>query len=177
MTKLNGGRFFKFLFLVVVAVFFIINAADRQGYHFFDNVDLVIHEAGHVFFAFFGEFVAVAGGTIMQLLVPLVFAGYFFLRNDRYAAGIVLMWLGQSFVNVARYAADAARMELPLLGGGTHDWNYMLIRTNLLDKAQAVSEVIYYGGVMFIIVGIILGTLSFAKGNIKPSGSIDLTNV
>ena len=32
---------------------------------------LVFHEAGHVIFSVFGRFMAVAGGTLLQLLVPL----------------------------------------------------------------------------------------------------------
>jgi hypothetical protein len=136
---------------------------------FWYNVDLAIHEAGHVFFAFCGEFVAVAGGTIMQLSVPLIFAGYFFLKNDRYSAGVVLLWLGQNSINVARYAGDAQKMELELLGGGGHDWNYLLSATGLILKAGLVSDVFYYAGVAIITGGVIIGILSFSKYGAKSN--------
>lgn len=158
----------KGVFLAAAAVYFFCNASDRYGYHFLDNVDLAIHEAGHVFFAFCGEFVAVAGGTIMQLSVPLIFAGYFFLKNDRYSAGVVLLWLGQNSINVARYAGDAQKMDLELLGGG-HDWNYLLSATGLILKAGLVSDVFYYAGVAIITGGVIIGILSFSKYGAKSN--------
>ena len=41
----------------------------KQGkYTWIDNADLVIHEAGHIFFMFFGKFIHFAGGTLMQII-------------------------------------------------------------------------------------------------------------
>jgi hypothetical protein len=158
-------NFPKLIFFAVAAAYFVVCAADRQGYHFFDNVDLAIHEAGHVLFSPFGEFLQVAGGSILQLLVPLVFAAYFFIRADRFSGSTVLLWLGQSFTDVARYAADAQKMDLPLLGQGMHDWNYLLSQTNMLDSAVQVGNVFYYAGIAIIYAGIIIGLLSFFRSN------------
>ncbi|MBL8513166.1 MAG: hypothetical protein JNJ55_04170, partial [Betaproteobacteria bacterium] len=36
---------------------------------------LVFHEAGHVLFLLFGEFMTIAGGTLMQLIMPAVLCG------------------------------------------------------------------------------------------------------
>jgi hypothetical protein len=157
--------------LFVVILYFFSRAADRLGYHFLDNVDLVIHEAGHVFFAFFGEFMAILGGTLLQLLVPLMFAAYFFVRGDRYSAAIVSFWLGQSFINAARYAGDAQKMELPLLGGGIHDWNYLLSATGMLPQTSLISDIFYYAGVAIITAGAIIGVLSFSRRNIQSNES------
>ena len=40
-------------------------------YHFLDGVNLAFHEAGHLFFAFFGQTLQFLGGTLGQLLFPL----------------------------------------------------------------------------------------------------------
>jgi hypothetical protein len=159
--KTTAAIFAKTAFFALAAVYFLARAADRNGYGFFDNVDLVFHEAGHVIFSLFGEIVGVAGGTIMQLLVPLALAVYFFAKKDRYSAGLVILWLGQSSVNAARYAADAVELKLPLLGDGMHDWTYMLSLTNSLGQAAAVSDIFYYSGIAIIMAGIIIGILSF----------------
>ena len=50
-----------------------------------DDVNLAIHETGHLILAPFGEWMTVAGGTLIQVLVPLSFAAYFARRGDRYA--------------------------------------------------------------------------------------------
>jgi hypothetical protein len=171
-NKKNISRFgFEVIFLIVTAGYFVYCATDRQGFHFFDNVDLVIHEAGHVFFYPFGEFLDIAGGSIFQLLVPLVFVFYFWFKKDFYSTGIVSFWLGQSFVNVARYAGDAIKMDLPLLGNGTHDWNYLLVQTGTLVQAQTISDAFYGAGIAIILAGIIMGILSFSSEKIQTNGS------
>lgn len=42
-----------------------------------DVVFVPIHEGGHLLFRFFGEFISVAGGTALQLGVPLALCIYF----------------------------------------------------------------------------------------------------
>ena len=51
-------------------------------------------KAGHVFFGPFGEFIGFLGGTLMQLIVPLTFLGYFLYKRDQYAASVLLWWVG-----------------------------------------------------------------------------------
>ena len=43
-----------------------------------------------------------------------------------------MIWFFENWLNIARYMADARTMELPLVGGGDHDWNTILGRWNLL---------------------------------------------
>jgi len=55
------------LFLIASTIYFIMNWGN---YTLIDNANLIIHEAGHFFFSFFGEFIHAAGGTLMQILFP-----------------------------------------------------------------------------------------------------------
>src|SRR4051812_7822038 len=61
-----------------------------------DNIDLAIHEAGHIVFIPFGEFMTVLGGSLFQILVPALFVGYFARQRDWFASSYLLFWLGQS---------------------------------------------------------------------------------
>jgi hypothetical protein len=72
-----------------------------------DNVDLPIHETGHLIFRPLGEFMMVAGGSFFRLPFPAVFRRVFPLAGKYYSAAIVLLWVGQSILNVWVYAADA----------------------------------------------------------------------
>ena len=54
--------------------------------------NLVFHEAGHVIFALFGRFMGVLGGSLLQVLVPLVAAAAFLRQQDR--IGIALHRVG-----------------------------------------------------------------------------------
>jgi len=105
----------------------------------------MIHEAGHVFFRVLGPEMGVAGGTLMQLLLPAVLAASF-LRNDyRPGVQIMLVWLGQSLENASVYAADARARVLPLLGGERveHDWHQMLGAAGLLPLDAGIGYALF----------------------------------
>ena len=144
---------FALLFILYVGW---IALTPMQG-SFLDNVDLPIHEFGHLLFRPFGEFMMVAGGSLFQVIFPAVFAGYFFWQKSFYSAAIVLFWVGQSILNVWVYAADAVVMKLVLTSGFTgsegsfHDWNYLLTATGLLSSTNIVAGIIRFAGTLVII--------------------------
>jgi hypothetical protein len=102
---------------------------------------ILFHEAGHVFFAPFGETLRVAGGTLGQLIIPLVCAIALHRRGDNFGAAIACAWLALSLIDASVYAYDAADPVLPLLGGGTgadsfHDFVFLFERTGQLAHAR-----------------------------------------
>jgi len=159
--RLPWVRTAKLLFALFLTVYGIFLATSPETYRFLDRVDLVFHEAGHRIFLAFGSTLTVLGGTLMQLLIPALLAGYFLLRHSFYSASVVLFWLGQSFFNVSVYARDARAMALPLLGGGGHDWNWLLSQAGLLAQDQAVANAFFGVGLAFLILSM-AGTLTFS---------------
>jgi hypothetical protein len=143
-TRLRDVHPARALFALVVAGYLTAYVRQADAFLLLDHVDLAIHEAGHVLLAPFGEFIAVAGGTILQLLVPVAFALYFACTGQRYAAFIVLFWIAQSLHNVAIYMGDARAQLLPLVGGEyvIHDWAYMLSRLGLLQEDRALADAV-----------------------------------
>jgi hypothetical protein len=132
-------------------------------YGLLDSLDLAIHEAGHPLFGIFGEFIGYAGGTLMQLLVPAVFLVYFWRRNDRHAATVMLWWIAQNFWNIARYVADAQAEELPLVGGGEHDWAYLLGRMGVLRHDRVIGDAVHFVGVILFLGSCLWGWI-YASG-------------
>ena len=128
----------RWAFLTVLALY-VVWLIFSYRYHFLDGVNLFIHEAGHVFFGFFGQTIHFLGGTLAQLIFPALFMGYFWLREQRFEAFVVLVWFAESLMYAANYIADARRMELPLVGGGIHDWNWLLSRWGVLDQAEGLG--------------------------------------
>lgn len=161
MTRVNP---FKAGFIVIVGIYGIVCAASPGTYRFLDRVDLVFHEAGHVFFGFLGEFIGILGGSLMQVLIPAIVVGYFFFHRQPYSAAVTLFWVGQSLFNVSVYARDARARALPLLGGEEtiHDWNYILAKVGLIRWDQAVGNVIYALGLLALAVSI-LGGFYFSR--------------
>src|SRR5690349_18680640 len=95
------------IFALLLCIYFVWIALTPMQGSFLDNIDLPIHEFGHLLFRPFGEFMMVAGGSLFQVIFPAVFVGYFFWQKKYYSSAIVLFWVGQSLLNVFVYAADA----------------------------------------------------------------------
>jgi hypothetical protein len=120
--------------------------------HLLDGANLLFHEAGHPFFGLlFGDNFTVYGGTLGQLVFPVVAAVSFWLRREAASFAVALVWFSENLWNIARYAADARAQALPLVGGGEHDWTEILSRWGLLEHDGGVASVIRFAGWLGVI--------------------------
>jgi hypothetical protein len=126
---------------------------------FLDGIDLAIHETGHLVFAPFGEVIQFAGGTLFQLIVPAVFVGYFARRGDGHAATVPLWWIAQNLWNISVYVRDARTQELPLVGGGEHDWAFLLGHFGVLAHDQGIGRSVHALGTFVWLVAVMSGLL------------------
>jgi hypothetical protein len=160
----------KTVFAALASIYFLSCAYDPLAGSFFDFVNLPIHETGHFLFSPFGEFISVAGGSLFQVIMPLLFFGYFLWNGKPYSAAIVLFWVGQSILNVYVYANDAVVMKLVLLTGLTgsegsfHDWNYLLTKTGLINQTKLVAGLIRLTGTAVILAAVV-GSFFYATKN------------
>lgn len=127
-----------------------------------DGANLIFHEAGHVFFSFFGDFLQYLGGSLFQVALPLGLTVYFWRSEQRASTSVTLFWTGENLTNVAIYIADAKWMALPLIGGD-HDWNYLLGRLGLLNQAEPLGRFVFFLGVVTILFGIIYLLLNIVR--------------
>jgi hypothetical protein len=142
---------------VVLAVYGWICLRAPERYRWLDSLDLAIHETGHLLFAFDGETLAVLGGTLMQLLVPAAFMVALWRQGDRHGATIPLWWLGQNCWNISVYIRDAREQALPLVGGGEHDWAFLLGEWGLLQRDQLIGGAVYLCGALVYLTAIVGG--------------------
>lgn len=134
----------------------------HPGFALIDNVNLPIHETGHLVFAPFGELITALGGTLFQLIVPAVFIGYFARRRDQFAASVALWWLAENCWNIAVYVADAQAQQLPLVGGGEHDWAFILAELDVLQQDAHIAAMVRFTGTVFFVAAILWGYASAA---------------
>lgn len=112
-----------------------------------DVVFVPIHEGGHLLFRFFGEFLSVAGGTFLQLFVPLSLATYFVLRRQTQGVAFCGFFVFEQCLPIAQYMADARAQELPLLTVGDgddviHDWNYLFSKMGVLAHDTQIAAAV-----------------------------------
>lgn len=133
------------------------------GASFIHRPLLIFHEAGHVVFRLFGEWVTVLGGTLGQLIMPAILGGALLIKNrDPFGASIGLWFLGVSLLDIAPYMYDALHPQLMLLSGrtgetGDHDWIYLFSSMGLLPKSHFIGGLIHKFGSMTVLVAIVWG--------------------
>jgi hypothetical protein len=128
---------------------------------FIHGPNLIFHEAGHVLFMPFGDFLSILGGSMFQILLPLGLTYVFYFREENpFAASVTLWWVGQNLTDVALYISDAGARSLPLIGGMSeeaHDWGNLLTMMNLLEYDHALGIFTHYIGMIVMLVGLVWG--------------------
>ena len=146
---------------LALAVFLALLAwsAFRNEYGYIpllSDIDLAIHEFGHMLFMpfgiqFLGNTMMILGGSLTQVAFPLIFFGYFMRKHDDaprdlFAAMVCLWWSGINLLSVAIYCADSRAGQLMLIDGSTgqesdgHDWNNLLGRWGLLQHDIGIAR-------------------------------------
>ena len=142
-------------------------ASNAAGHSFMHRINLPFHEAGHVFFRFFGRFMHSLGGSLGQLLMPLIcFVALKYKTRDDFGAAVCLWWFGENLVDMAPYMNDARSLALPLLGGnfgysapyGFHDWQFLLTESGLLRYDHALARTSHLIGASLMLAGIAWGS-------------------
>ncbi|HEX2601496.1 MAG TPA: hypothetical protein VHL32_05220 [Gemmatimonadaceae bacterium] len=168
-------RHYARLALVALLAFLAWRAfRDELGYvPLLSDIDLAVHEFGHMLFMPFGILILgrtmmILGGSLTQVVFPLLFVGYFLRtqdddgpRRDVFAAMVALWWSGVNLLDVAIYCADSRAGELVLLDGLTgkesdgHDWYNLLNGWGLLEHDTAIAR--WMRAVAFVVCVTSLG--------------------
>ena len=173
MPSTSPRHLLRLLVAIGLGLYGLARLRNAEYWDLLDDVNLAVHEAGHVFFGPLGDHMAVLGGSLFQVLVPLAFVIYFLVRRDLFAGSVVMAWLGASLGNVALYIGDARAQELPLLGGENviHDWWYLLIEWDLLPQDLVIARWVRMTGALAFVVAV-TGSALFAKMGTEASSAL-----
>ena len=157
-----GGRALFFLVIFIWGMKFVL--APMESNDVFDSfwhlVDLPFHEVGHIIFRPFGRLMTSLGGSIAQVLMPIICLVVFLVKTrDTFAASFGLWWTGQNFMDLAPYINDARSLTLPLLGGNTgrtspygfHDWEFILRETGLIRYDHVLANLANTVGTILMV--------------------------
>ncbi|MEP7227161.1 MAG: hypothetical protein ABI785_07355 [Gemmatimonadales bacterium] len=167
-------RRWRAVLTLVLAIYGYICLRSPGDYRWLDSLDLAIHETGHLVFGFDGETLAVLGGTLVQLIVPVAFVIALWRGGDRHGATVPLWWVGQNCWNISVYIRDARAQELPLVGGGEHDWALLLEKWGWLSRDGALADTVHLFGVLLYLGAIVSGWY-LLRQEPRTEGSVENT--
>lgn len=136
---------------------------------FLHSVNLVFHEAGHVVLSPIGRFLTVLGGSLFQVLVPIVCAVALCRSADRFGATVAVWWAGQNLIDLSPYIGDARALQLPLLGGHTgaevegHDWEAILQTLGWLQYDRSLAAGARIAGSLIMMASVVLAGARLVK--------------
>ena len=140
------------------------------GESFLHLINLPFHEAGHLLFIPLGRFMTILGGSLGQILMPLVCLATFLIKTrDPFGASVALWWTAESLMDIAPYIDDARAMDLMLLGGVTgketdgHDWNNILTMLGWLEYDHRLAHLAYNFGILLMLASFAWGGLLLVK--------------
>ncbi len=160
------GRVVLFLLLIWWGWKFIITPLETNytGESFLHLINLPFHEAGHLVFMPFGRFLMFLGGSLGQILMPIICLGTFLMKTrDPFGASVALWWTAESLMDIAPYINDARVLDLMLIGGVTgketdgHDWNNILTMLDLLEWDHRLAHLTYTLGILVMLVSLAWG--------------------
>ena len=180
-----GGRILLFSIILIYSFKFFFNSMETNYAldAFWHLVNLPFHEAGHLFFRPFGKLMTSLGGSLGQLLMPVVCFAVFLLKTrDTFGSSFALWWFGENFVDLAPYINDARSLTLPLLGGNTgrtspygfHDWEFILKELRLARYDHTLAQTADRLGLLVMICALMWGAYLLYK-QYKNIGSAQKT--
>ena len=145
------SRYGAAAWLVFYVVFLIYAFSKHGAFLFIDLANLVVHEGGHLLFGWFGPTLGLWGGTILQWLVPLLLAAYFFSQRQTTAFAFCAFFFFENWLYTATYMADARAMLLPLVTAGDsdyieHDWHTIFSSLGVLQYDTKIAAVVSFLG-------------------------------
>jgi hypothetical protein len=133
----------------------LLGAASGGGVaRWFDLVFVPIHEGGHLLFGWFGShWLMVAGGTLLQLLVPFALAAYFAFHRQIPGTAFCGFFFFEQFLPIGTYMADSRSQSLTYVTVGDpdqaeHDWSYLFSHAGLLGYDVQIGGAVKILGVI-----------------------------
>jgi hypothetical protein len=166
------GRFVLLLLLAYWTWTFLVwpMRQDVIGASFLHIISLPFHEAGHVLFSPFGDLLTALGGSLTQVLVPVVcWIAFATTSPNPLGKAVMCWWTGENLLDVAVYINDARSLNLVLLGGYTgaevegHDWERVLGLTGLSMHDHRIAWKVHAIGAMMMVAGLVWGAVLVAR--------------
>lgn len=139
----------------------IQNYALNRTSNIINAVDFGVHELGHILFSPFGMLMTYMGGSLWQVIFPLLWFAALLKKGWYFASSLCLCWCGFSLLDVADYVADARARAFPLASlssdyDSAHDWYNILSQLNALESDLTIAAVLRFVAHIIILAGFVM---------------------
>ena len=131
---MNKSAYLKLILGILIGISGAIQLMQVKTWWFIQNVNLIFHEPGHIIFGIFGDFLGLIGGSLLEMLIPIIVTIHFFKQRYYFSTAFGCWWVSTALLSVSIYATDAQTRILPLITGDieSHDWYNILSQLGLL---------------------------------------------
>jgi hypothetical protein len=168
--SVNDSKKVVYIVLLIISVYIYFESIIlKKQFIIIDVINLIIHESGHFFFMNSRGIIGPLSGTLAQILFPIFLSFLAFYYKDKIIGIFFLFWSGENLIDISYYIADAKDMKLDMIiPNGTHDWNYMLGKFNLIEHCKTIADLVYLLGFIIMTATFLLClyfTIKFFKEN------------
>jgi hypothetical protein len=169
--------------LAAWVIFYLIVLAGAAGggglARWFDLVFVPIHEGGHLLLAWFGKWLMVAGGTLLQLFVPVALAVYFAFQRQLPGTAFCAFFACEQLLPIGTYMADSRTQSLDYVTVGDpelaeHDWAYLFSHAGVLEhdtQIGAAVRLIGWVGMLVVVAWLVWRAWPPKNAPASPSNS------
>lgn len=147
------------LYCVYVAIRQLVEPTSQTIFLWFS---IGIHQWGHWMFQLGGDLLAISGGTILQILFPMVLLGIAIYRKKYFSFAYYLSWFGTCLLSVGTYMTDARFQGLATLISGdgpkeVHDWQFLAGKMGFLMSSSYIGTAIQITAHSITLLGLAAG--------------------
>ncbi len=137
-------------FVIALSILVALLIVNDYGFiSIIDDANVAFHEAGHFIFEVFGDTMGLWGGTLGQLLPPIISIVVFWRRKSLVSVSVALLWLFENFFDIAAYM-ETAKSDGPIvfgvLGWGYHDWWCIFSHWGILHYDTTIAAIMRITG-------------------------------
>ena len=149
-------RQFRIGLTTALAVYAIAMLAAPGASMLIDEFNRPVHEAGHIVFAPLGATMQLLGGSVLPILLPLLFGALYSGRRDEHAASVAAWCVGQGFSTLGLRMADASATVLPSTDAD-RDWSVLFADWGVLGQALQFGQLAHGFGFLVMLVATFWG--------------------
>ncbi len=149
-----------------VAAFSLYLMIWRPTFSPFDWINVLVHETGHLVFLPFADAAATAGGSILQIGLPLLLALAYLAQDDKFGASISIWWLGQSLTFLATYIGPSKEGAVEFFRTSA-DWDQIHVWLGTAYQSSALAGWVVSLGIVLMFFGIVTALVATLRSRLR----------